>query len=475
MHETRGKWRASLFSIKPHTILTLAIAISASLFLVSSSLNFTGKAQQRLLSVQSVQTTVSNGANRWNGDTLVTAPQNVFSPPTSQINVSPLFTLYYQRHAKSLGKAVTAAFPMGQGWMQFFTSGVLFLPEATMQRPAAVRATQRRDSEDPLLDLITSGSRDQTTGVVALSPLSTLLTLGSQAPIGGAGSSLTYVDLRRACSPDLMQPAPGKMQRLSAFAKQNIFITEGKRNDEEIGHSIPFSIWRYINQPDVSPDGWLQDQGDPLTEALPFTLTSNGHSSHMLVQVFERNALMLNMDTLSTGDSATPDMLAIGPDYLRTAGLPSISITAQQKVWAQNDVALFNTPAGEQAIAHIGQYFPLTLLGDDSWQNNTLWYHVQWSLPKSTRSGWIEADATTFTAPKKAPVMASVDALSPQLAAYLANFGPYAGMTLYDVTHQRYYTYNSSTQFIVASSIKVPIMLAFFTITEPQGREPYEG
>lgn len=41
---------------------------------------------------------------------------------------------------------------------------------------------------------------------------------------------------------------------------------------------------------------------------------------------------------------------------------------------------------------------------------------------------------------------------------------------VYDVTHARYYTYNAPHQFIVASSMKVPIMLTFFDMIERQGR-----
>jgi beta-lactamase class A len=43
---------------------------------------------------------------------------------------------------------------------------------------------------------------------------------------------------------------------------------------------------------------------------------------------------------------------------------------------------------------------------------------------------------------------------------------------VYDVTHQRYYTYNAPGQFIVASSMKVPIMLTFLDMVERQGRRP---
>jgi beta-lactamase class A len=192
----------------------------------------------------------------------------------------------------------------------------------------------------------------------------------------------------------------------------------------------------------------------------------------MLVQAFTRTALMLNLDTLKATGKTIVQPLATGLDYLHTVGLPPIAVRAQQKVWTQGDAVLLDAPVSGQAIAHVGQHFPFILLGDTSWKNGTLWYHVQWSLPKGSRAGWIVAAAMAFTAPANGPVQAQLDALSPQLAATLADSGPYIGMVLYDVTHQRYYTYNSSTRFIVASSIKVPIMLALFTMIEQQGRGP---
>ncbi|HET8846391.1 MAG TPA: serine hydrolase [Ktedonobacteraceae bacterium] len=74
--------------------------------------------------------------------------------------------------------------------------------------------------------------------------------------------------------------------------------------------------------------------------------------------------------------------------------------------------------------------------------------------------------------PHNKPELNTIDKLSPELAAYLAKLGPDAGLEVYDITHQRVYAYNGNTAFLTASSIKVPIMLAFFAMTENQGREP---
>jgi beta-lactamase class A len=470
--EERERQRTPLSSGKLRIVLTLIIAIVVGIFLVSSSLNLTSWAQLHLNPQEVAQTTVINGANQWDGDETTTAPEATFSPSPTQIAVSALFKPYYQRHANGLGEPVTDAFPIDQGWIQFFASGALLLPGANTRPPATSAQLHSRDGEDPLRKLVASGTKDLATGIVVLVPLQTLLTLGSQAPIGGAGGSITYVDLRKATAPDLMRPAPEKLQSIPAIENQSVFVKGGTRAGKAVGHFIPLPFWNYIKQADVSPDGWQNDMGAPLTEALPFTITTNGHRQHMLVQAFAHSALMLDQDMFNTSGRFTVQPLATGVDYLRTVGLPTIAVLAQQPVWSPGAAIVLAAPDSAQVmIAHLGQHFPLTLLGDTSWVNGTLWYHVQWSLPKSSPSGWVAASAITFTSPGNVPAQAALDALSPQLAAYLAASGPNAGMVLYDVTHQRYYTYNSTTQFLVASSIKVPIMLALFTMTERQGRE----
>lgn len=83
----------------------------------------------------------------------------------------------------------------------------------------------------------------------------------------------------------------------------------------------------------------------------------------------------------------------------------------------------------------------------------------------STREPNQHVDSSTLA-------VTSVDTLSTSLAAYLTSLGSNAGVAVKDMTHQHTYIYNSSQQFLTASSIKVPIMLAFFAQTESQGREP---
>jgi len=168
----------------------------------------------------------------------------------------------------------------------------------------------------------------------------------------------------------------------------------------------------------------------------------------------------------------TIQLLPISADYLSTVGMPTVTIPAQKAAWTQSDTTLLDTPRSDQQIAHVGQNFPLTLLGDTSWIGGIPWYHVQWSVPKQNYKGWISATALTFNSPGNVPSTASIDTLSSDLSSYLTNLGSNTGVVAYDLTRQRTYTYNSSTPFIVASSMKVPIMLTFLDAMEQQGREP---
>lgn len=190
----------------------------------------------------------------------------------------------------------------------------------------------------------------------------------------------------------------------------------------------------------------------------------------MLVQLFTHDGLLLDQ----TAQNASPAIsrLSTGLDYLRTFGPPTIAVAAQQPVWTEADTALLQTPSADQAIAHVDKNFPLTLMGDTTWVSGMLWYHVAWTTPKQTTQGWVSGSSLTFISPGNAPGWASIDALSPELAAYLENLGNDVDTVVFDVTRQRYYTYNANTQMITGSSMKVTIMLTFLDMTERQGREP---
>lgn len=467
--QARKRGQKHLFVLRYVVILLLALIVGAVLFYADLPTTQLGHGFPAV--PETSNTVVTNGADLWTGDTQTTPASFDFSSPGTQtISVSPLFAPYYSSHngASNLGAPVTLAFPTAQGWMQFFNSGALFLPAAQRERIYDSEA-----DSDAFTELINAGLRDPDTGIISLPLLQELLTLGSQLPVDGDDSPISYVDLRKATNPSLMVQAPSASNSVtpSSHPGQEVFVKAGTRAGKDIGHLIPQSIWNYIHQPGASPDGWEDDFGTPLTEALAFTITRNGSTHHMLVQAFWRDAVEVDQDTLDASEQPEVQRLDTGIAYLRTAGPPSISINSPQSVWTQGDTALLDAPGNGQPVAHLGQNFPLTVLGG-TWNAGTLWYQAQWSVPKSTGKGWIPATTITFTSPGNVPGWASFDALSPDLAAYLASIGGNVNAVVYDVTRQRYYTYHPDAQFIMGSSMKVPIMLTFLDMTEREGRQP---
>ncbi len=469
---SRGMKRRQSSFLFRCTILLLLVIIGSSVLLYSGLVIPMQLRQRQSLHISGMsaakKTVAINGANRWVGDTRATVPAFNFSQSSPQgVSVSPLFEDYYNRNsvAQSLGVPVTVAFPTAQGWLQFFRWGALLLPIAHPVHP--------HNAENALVGLISTGARDPSTGIIRLPLLQALLTVGSQVPIGGSGSPLTFVDLRQAANPDLMRSAPaGRTVALSPVGSQDVFVKGGTRAGKEVGHLIPQALWSYINRSGISPDGWKTDFGAPLTEALSFTITKNGYVHHMLVQAFWRDGVVLDQDTLDSSGHPQIQRLDTGIAYLHTVGPPNVVIHSQQTIWVQGDTALLNAPGTGYVVAHVGQHFPLTLLGNTAWNTGMLWYHIQWAAPKHTGTAWVQASDMTFTSPGTVPGWASLDALSPDLAAYLASIGDTAGAVVYDVTHKRYYTYHANTQFITASSMKIPILLTFLDMTERQGREP---
>ena len=456
--------------------MALVIVIASSLLLNSSSSTPHERSSSLSKQLAAPETMATEWSFLWDGETQTTAPAFDFFQDKSlaqYVRVSPLFNDYYTRHSgtASLGAAVTTAFPTNYGWIQFFASGALLLP--------AVQHIHINDPDDQQPQrlwtaLIDGGVRDPGTGILRLSLFQALLTVGSEVPVVD-GSLITYADLRASAAPALMLTAPTDDYPGAAPAQirsQNIFVQEGTRAGKAAGHLVPLPIWSYIQRADVSPDGWETDFGAPLTEALAVSVIRNGLVQHLLVQAFWRDAVVLDQSVQDSSGQPLVSRLETGVAYLRTVGPPDVLVPPEQEAWTQADTALLDAPGTGRQEAHIGQDFPLTLLGETSWNSGMLWYQVGWTTPHHSSTGWVEASAITFTPPGSGPGWASIDALSPGLAAYLAGEGGNVGVAVYDVTRQRYYTSLAGNHFITGSSIKVPIMLTLLDLTEREGREP---
>ncbi len=456
--------------------MALVIVIGSLLLLISSSSAPLGRSSSLTQKPTSSDTMVPDASYLWAGETETTAPTFDFSPNKSvaqDMQVSPLFNDYYNRYsgATSLGTTLTPAFPTSYGWIQFFASGALLLPSVQYMHIHDPDAPQ-----PPRLwtDLIDGGMRDPGTGIMRLPLLQALLTVGSEVPIV-EGSLFTYADLRASAAPALMLTAPTDDHPTIAperVVSQSIFVQAGTRTGKTVGHLVPLPIWSYIQRTNVSPDGWETDFGPPLTEAIVLPVMRNGLVHHLLIQAFWRDAVVLDQSAQDATGQPQVSPLETGVAYLRTVGPPDVQVAPEQEAWVQADTTLLAAPGTDQQEAHIGQDFPLTLLGDSAWDGGTLWYQVGWTTPHRSSTAWVEASAITFTSPGSAPGWASIDALSPDLAAYLAAEGGNVGVAVYDVTRQRYYTSLADDQFITGSSIKVPIMLTLLDLTESEGREP---
>lgn len=421
----------------------------------------------------------ANPATLWQHDTHKMAANFPLAQQSQgqQFTVDPAFVAYYNSHNgnDTLGTPLTTAYPIAGGTIQFFTSGALLLPpgppQSEGQPKQATQATQAvQASDNPLRN----GLTDTASGVLRLPLVEALLTVGSEARIGGTDGTLTYVDLRNATLPHALVSVPpgSSSSQPSVTTTGDMFVPTAKQGSAVVGHRIPQAIWQYINSSAMSPDSWQTDFGAPLTEALPLTATRNGAPHHLLVQLFTRGGVVVDQDTPDTTGGPTAARLEAGAAYLQTLGPPKATPAAGAQIWATGDMALASDPASSTEVAHIGQNFPLELLGDTAWLNGELWYHVKWQELQQSGSGWVRAAETTFASPSGAPAWASFDILSPDLAKYLSGLGRNTGAVVYDESRGQYYTYNPNGQFIMASSAKVPIMLTFLTMTEHQGREP---
>lgn len=431
---------------------------------------------------------------QWVHVTTTTTPHFAFptASNTSDLAVDPAFARYYATHAGAtlLGPALTPGLPTRLGIVQFFSAGALLQPNE--QTRTLIRQQSQLQSEPttpsaipPVFgqatgQLLRDGLYDRDSEVVQLTLFHALLSFGSTLPIAGDGSSMRYTALRSALQPAQLLANPEESNSAlhtssPMSSASDMFIAEGKRGTTSVGHVIPHIFWDYITRDDISPDGWPVDFGQPLTEALPLTTSRNGGTHHLLVQAFSNAVLVADSDAPDASGQPSVWLLDIGSAYLQTFGPPTLDIHSGEEAWGMSESAVLDAPANGTATLHSGQAFPFTLLGDSQWLNGALWYDVRWQTPSTSGNGWISAAALSFTSPGDTPAWASFEALSPDLARYLAAQGKNTGAVVYDVTRNQYYTYNPNDQFIMASSAKVPIMLTFLTMTERQGREPNDN
>ncbi len=418
-----------------------------------------------------VHRTPQSGAFPWSNVTRTTAPSPQYAVFAQQNNpVDPAFQAYYTRvnGAALLGEALTPAYLTQLGWTQIFANGALVAPTQSSASSSQTAA----DGLDP--SLLHSGQFDSATGIVRLPLLDVLLTFGSTIPVGGDGSTITYVSIRTATDPSHLVHLQGALPTRTTEPGGDVFVTESTNTKGvAAGHIIPLSVWTYITSSAIAPDGWQETFGNPLTEALPTTATINNTTHRLLVQAFALATVVVDLDDDNDNGQPTGSVQPLGRDYLETLGPPAVVVPTGTNVWLTGNAAIVNTPGGSVASVHLGQNFPLALSGQAQWLNGALWYQTSWKSLQQSGSGWAPASLVTLTTPTKgAAAWASFDALSPDVAKYLASFGKNVGSVVYDMTRNQYYSYNETTPFVLASSSKVSLMVSYLLWLESQGRGP---
>lgn len=140
--------------------------------------------------------------------------------------------------------------------------------------------------------------------------------------------------------------------------------------------------------------------------------------------------------------------------------------------WVASSTAVLGTAGDATTVeAHLGPGFPVLVDPVPASVEGVAWQRVEWRTPGRAGVGWVAAAVLTDTAPEAAGE-ADVDALDVALAGYLADLGDRVGLRVVDLTRGIAYDYNAGRSFTVASSIKVPIMLAFLAQLEARHREP---
>jgi hypothetical protein len=417
-----------------------------------------------------VNRTPQGGAFAWSNVTRTTAPSPQYAIFAQQNNpVDPAFQAYYARvnGAVLLGAALTPAYLTQIGWTQVFANGALVAPTQSSSS-SSQKAADGLDSS-----LLHSGQFDSATGIVRLPLLDVLLTFGSTIPVGGDDSSVTYVSLRTATDPSHLVHLQLAQPTDTTETANGIFVSENTSHGTAAGHTIPTSIWTYVTNSTIAPDGWQDTFGNPLTEALTTTTTINGASHHLLVQAFALATVAVDLDDDGDDGQPTGSVLPLGRDYLETLGPPLVIVPTGTNVWLTGATAIVDTPGGSVASVHLGQNFSLALSGQSQWLGGALWYATTWKSLKLSGSGWAAASQVTMTPPAKgAAAWAGFDALSPDVAKYLSGFGKNVGSVVFDMTRNQYYSYNETTPFVLASSSKVSLLVSYLLWLESQGREP---
>lgn len=462
--------KAALLSAAAALSLIMSLVVATSVW--PTARHVLGAGQPHLSARASLPTPTTEPTAdpaQWIADQATTAPNPDFRSAALGFGaVDPVFQSYYALYggATGLGAPLTPGFSTTAGWIQFFANAALLAPAVSSASPSATSTPASPGNVS--LRMARDGIYDSATNIIQLPLLRSLLTAGSLLPIGGPDSSMTYEDLRRAAS-----PSAEVSESATEDAAQSVFIAEGQLHGHATGHLIPEAIWDFVTRDDLSPDGWQVDVGQPLTEPLRLTAVRSDGTHHLLLQAFWQRAVLLDQDDLDANGQPAVQFLGAGLDFARTFGLPAATVPAGRDAWITAPTAILGAPGSGAALLHVAQNWRVTLTGQTTWLAGHLWYQVNDDTRSASRSGWVDAGLLTEAAPPagaSGAASAGIDALSPDLAAYLAGQGGNVGVAVYDESRNVYYTGNADSGFIMGSSNKIPIMLTYLAMVEGAGR-----
>ncbi len=342
------------------------------------------------------------------------------------------FAAYVQAQGgtTTLGQAITPELPNGQQVTQLFQAFMLcgsIAPNATIAPQPIVRQLIQAHSSLPLVQK----------------------------------GNLAYADLVKSSASTAWVRAPQQWKPGGNPAQTGIFVSLGTRSGAAVGHYIPPLFASFL----INLNNWQSLLGEPLTEALNVPIA--GSSLDARLQAFA-NAMLVALP--DAGKTLTVSFHPAGVDWLTVFGRPKLQLTPQTAIRVTTATQIHSSPGGAM-VATFTTPFAATLAGDALWQGTTLWEHIDWRNLLETRDGWVSADDVAFgTAGSSNAESADVDALSPQLAAYVNQLGDNVAMAVYVPAQHRYYTFDANRAMETASTIKIVILVTLLNQVESQGR-----
>jgi beta-lactamase class A len=338
------------------------------------------------------------------------------------------FTQFYNNHygVDWFGPALTPELPTSDGIVQIMRSGILL---------AAVD------------------------GSVTIEPVGQrLLSVRAHVPLAAVDASLTYADI--AASVLAPVAAPWWWHSGGIPARDGMYLVP---SGQRLGHYVPAVIAGFLTS---IPD-WQILAGAPLTEAISTTIRDHGVMRPVVIQCFDNVVLIENMAVIPHVQVQT-----VGIDMLDVFGPPSISLKGIKNVWAGDDATpVYLGPGATNAMATFSRGYPFIPSGDAIWLSGSLWYHVTWNAGTVAEDGWIPAERVRLAQPAGTnDLMADLGALSSQLGTYARAQGDSLSITVYATNSRRFYGSNPDLPLTMASTFKIPLLLALLSQSESQGR-----